>query len=167
MTQLLASDWSIPEVSVSSSEVSSSEAARPKVWTSLDTFIQWLPLGGSQRNSNDRSQELKLSIDNYCSFFVIKSVYNYQKTLHAVYYVNYETVFERLMMLRVTQPVLYLASVNRERKGAWTNHRRVFRSRGLSPPITARARLRVPSVATVTGAAPSLPVSPDPRGDAT
>ena len=66
MTFILVSGWSIPEVSVSSSEVSaSSEAARPKVWTSLDTFIQWLPLGGSQRNSNDRSQELKVSIDNY------------------------------------------------------------------------------------------------------
>ena len=66
MTSRPVSDWSIPEVSVSSSEVSaSSEAARPKVWTSLDTFIQWLPLGGSQRNSNDRSQELKVSIDNY------------------------------------------------------------------------------------------------------
>ena len=45
------------EVSVSSSEVAS-ETARAKVWTSLDTFIQWLPLGGSQRNSNDCSQEL-------------------------------------------------------------------------------------------------------------
>ena len=62
----------IPEVSVSSSEVTSSEAARPKVWTSLDTFIQWLPLGGSQRNSNDRSQELKLSFDNYYLHFFSK-----------------------------------------------------------------------------------------------
>ena len=44
-------------MSVSSSEVAS-ETARAKVWTSLDTFIQWLPLGGSQRNSNDCSQEL-------------------------------------------------------------------------------------------------------------
>ena len=50
------------EVSVSSSEVAS-ETARAKVWTSLDTFIQWLPLGGSQRNSNDCSQEL--GIINY------------------------------------------------------------------------------------------------------
>ena len=59
-------DWSIiPEVSVSSSEVSSSEVARSKVWTPLDTFIQWLPPRGSQRNSNDRSQELGIIVINY------------------------------------------------------------------------------------------------------
>ena len=54
---LVATDEIIPEVSVSSSEVVSSEA-RPEVRTPLDTFIQWLPPRGSQRNSNDRSQEL-------------------------------------------------------------------------------------------------------------
>ena len=65
------------EVSVSSSEVAS-ETARAKVWTSLDTFIQWLPLGGSQRNSNDCSQELNFrvmiifcSLDKIC-FLITK-----------------------------------------------------------------------------------------------
>ena len=53
------------EVSVSSSEVAS-ETARAEVWTSLDTLIQWLPLRGSQGNSNDRSQEL---VHNYCQLF--------------------------------------------------------------------------------------------------
>ena len=143
VSQLLASDWSYLKCLFPPLKLPPLKLPDPKSGLLLIPLFNGFHLGVARETVTiaARSWNYHLMINYYLHFF-FKNLCYYQKTLHAVYCVNYETVFERLMLLRVSPRVLYLAFVNIREKEQGP----ITVQYSGSGPITARAGLRVPSV---------------------